>query len=116
MHLHQSQIRRLLNDLSGSIAMSDVIRDDVNHPVAGAVHAQNPASIDRPAHVPPSLRVSMPIERPRHEDEYSTENCVRKVWRTNAAQVSHAASVASLPFMVDSGNATHWPSASTQAR
>ena len=47
---------------------------------------------------------------------YRAANWARKVHRTNAVQVSHAASVIGLPDMVGSGKATHCPSDSTQAR
>src|SRR5438128_11736627 len=49
-------------------------------------------------------------------EEYSAGNCARKVWKTNTVQVSHGTSMRGLPSMVGSGKATHWPSASTQAR
>ena len=46
VHLRQCQIRILLDDLGGTLAMGHVIRNDVHHPVAGAVNTQDPTRID----------------------------------------------------------------------
>ena len=40
-------LRILLDDLRGTVPMGHVIRDDINHAVAGAVNAQDPTRIDR---------------------------------------------------------------------
>jgi hypothetical protein len=45
MDLGQRQIRIRLDDGRRPVAVSDVIGDDVEHPMAGAVEARNPAGV-----------------------------------------------------------------------